>query len=58
MIDKKLVREATEELYVLNANISLFHIGFGNAVSEKDILVINDTIGKIIRKLREANRDG
>lgn len=58
MIDKKLVREATEELYTLNANISLFHIGFGNAVGEKDIRVINDTIGKIIGKLREANRDG
>lgn len=55
-MDEKLVREATEELYVLNANISLRFIGFRKPVSEKDIEAINRNIGKIIRKLREADR--
>lgn len=55
-LEKQKLEEISEDLYNLNANISLYFIGYKNPVTENDLLNINDKISKAIRQLRELSR--
>lgn len=50
----KLLSEATEELYSLNAGISLRYIGMNHEPTRKVMENINERLGMIIKKLRSV----
>jgi len=53
-MNEEKVHEATEKLYSINANISLYCIGLGRKLKEKDVVELNRELGEIIKTLREA----
>jgi hypothetical protein len=53
-MNEQLIKEATEELYNINASISALYCTRIRKPTLKDIDSINEGLGKIIKKLREA----
>lgn len=51
--EMKEVKVQIERLYNLNANISARYIAMKLRVTEKDISLINNEIGNIIKELRK-----
>ena len=56
-MDEHLVREATEELYKVNAMLSIHANILKKTLKMNDVDELNKVIGSIIKKLREADKE-
>ena len=54
MKQDKIVEECTEELYSLNAGISLRYVGLNYSPTRQTMLNVNERLGVIIKKLRSV----